>query len=49
MLLAVCTADAASDAASVILTDRPLAVCSTEECYARNRRAVTVLHAGGMM
>ena len=29
--------------------ERPLAVCSTEECYARNRRAVTVLHAGGMM
>ncbi|MBL9059306.1 MAG: peptidoglycan-associated lipoprotein Pal [Mangrovicoccus sp.] len=28
--------------------ERPLEVCSTEECYARNRRAVTVLAAGGM-
>ncbi|RLJ60582.1 peptidoglycan-associated lipoprotein [Litoreibacter meonggei] len=26
--------------------ERPLAVCSTEECYAKNRRAVTVISAG---
>ena len=26
--------------------ERPLAVCSTEECYAKNRRAVTVIAAG---
>ena len=26
--------------------ERPLAVCSTEECYSQNRRAVTVLAAG---
>ena len=26
--------------------ERPLEVCSTEECYAQNRRAVTVLAAG---
>ena len=26
--------------------ERPLAVCSTEECYSQNRRAVTVLGAG---
>lgn len=28
--------------------ERPLEVCSSEECYARNRRAVTVLATGGM-
>lgn len=27
--------------------ERPLAVCSSEECYAQNRRAVTVLGAAG--
>jgi len=27
--------------------ERPLELCSTEECYAQNRRAVTVLSAGG--
>lgn len=27
--------------------ERPLAVCSDEACYAQNRRAVTVLGAGG--
>jgi len=26
--------------------ERPLEVCSTEECYSKNRRAVTVLAAG---
>ena len=26
--------------------ERPVAVCSDEECYSRNRRAVTVLSAG---
>ncbi len=26
--------------------ERPIAVCSTEECYSQNRRAVTVLAAG---
>lgn len=26
--------------------ERPIAVCSTEECYAQNRRAVTVVAAG---
>jgi len=26
--------------------ERPLAVCSTEDCYARNRRAVTVISIG---
>ena len=28
--------------------ERPLAACSTEECYAQNRRAVTVLSVGGV-
>lgn len=27
--------------------ERPLAVCSSESCYSQNRRAVTVLQAGG--
>jgi peptidoglycan-associated lipoprotein len=27
--------------------ERPLAICSEESCYAQNRRAVTVLQAGG--
>ncbi|NIZ08950.1 peptidoglycan-associated lipoprotein Pal [Pseudooceanicola sp. HF7] len=27
--------------------ERPLAICSDESCYAQNRRAVTVLAAGG--
>ena len=27
--------------------ERPLAICSEESCYAQNRRAVTVLAAGG--
>lgn len=27
--------------------ERPLAICSDETCYAQNRRAVTVLTAGG--
>lgn len=27
--------------------ERPLAVCSDEECYSKNRRAVTVLQVGG--
>lgn len=27
--------------------ERPVEVCSTEACYARNRRAVTVLQTGG--
>ena len=26
--------------------ERPIEICSTEECYRRNRRAVTVLQAG---
>lgn len=26
--------------------ERPLAVCSTEECYSKNRRSVTVVSAG---
>ena len=26
--------------------ERPLAICSTEECYSKNRRAVTVVAAG---
>lgn len=26
--------------------ERPLAICSTEECYAKNRRAVTVVSPG---
>ncbi len=28
--------------------ERPLAICSDESCYTQNRRAVTVLTAGGM-
>ena len=28
--------------------ERPIAVCSEESCYAQNRRAVTVLNAGGV-
>ena len=28
--------------------ERPLAVCSDETCYSQNRRAVTVLSAGGV-
>ncbi len=28
--------------------ERPIAVCSEESCYAQNRRAVTVLNAGGI-
>ena len=28
--------------------ERPLALCSEESCYAQNRRAVTVLTAGGL-
>lgn len=27
--------------------ERPLAVCSDEQCYSQNRRAVTVISAGG--
>jgi len=27
--------------------ERPIEVCSTEGCYAQNRRAVTVLATGG--
>lgn len=27
--------------------ERPIAVCSSESCYSQNRRAVTVLQAGG--
>ena len=42
-LLAVCTADAASDAASVILTDRPLVVCSTEDALSIAPFAVFVV------
>lgn len=29
--------------------ERPLAVCSTEECYSKNRRAVTALRPGAGM
>ncbi len=28
--------------------ERPIAICSDESCYAQNRRAVTVLSAGGV-
>ncbi|SPJ24745.1 peptidoglycan-associated lipoprotein Pal [Palleronia abyssalis] len=28
--------------------ERPIEVCSTEACYAQNRRAVTVIAAGGL-
>lgn len=28
--------------------ERPIEVCSTEDCYAKNRRAVTVIAAGGL-
>ena len=28
--------------------ERPIEVCSTEACYAKNRRAVTVIAAGGL-
>lgn len=28
--------------------ERPLAACSTESCYAQNRRAVTIISAGGV-
>lgn len=28
--------------------ERPLEICSEEACYAKNRRAVTVLNAGGV-
>ena len=28
--------------------ERPLAICSDEACYSQNRRAVTVLNAGGL-
>jgi len=28
--------------------ERPLAACSTEECYSQNRRAVTIISAGGL-
>ncbi len=28
--------------------ERPIEICSEESCYAQNRRAVTVLSAGGM-
>ncbi len=28
--------------------ERPLAICSDESCYSQNRRAVTVLSAGGL-
>ncbi len=28
--------------------ERPIAICSDEACYAQNRRAVTVLRAGGL-
>ena len=28
--------------------ERPLAICSDEACYAQNRRAVTVIAAGGL-
>src|SRR5690606_16203522 len=29
--------------------ERPLAICSTEECYSKNRRAVTVVSPGAGM
>ncbi|WP_298565733.1 peptidoglycan-associated lipoprotein Pal [uncultured Aliiroseovarius sp.] len=29
--------------------ERPLEICSEESCYAKNRRAVTVLAAGGLV
>lgn len=29
--------------------ERPLAICSTEDCYSKNRRAVTALRAGAGM
>ncbi len=28
--------------------ERPIEICSTEECYSKNRRAVTVVAAGGL-
>ena len=28
--------------------ERPIAVCSSEDCYAQNRRAVTVISGGGV-
>lgn len=28
--------------------ERPIAICSTEECYSKNRRAVTVIAAGAL-
>lgn len=28
--------------------ERPIEICSTESCYAQNRRAVTVIAAGGL-
>ena len=28
--------------------ERPLEICSEESCYSKNRRAVTVLNAGGI-
>lgn len=28
--------------------ERPIEVCSTEDCYAKNRRAVTVIAGGGL-
>jgi peptidoglycan-associated lipoprotein len=28
--------------------ERPVEVCSEEACYAKNRRAVTVIAAGGL-
>lgn len=28
--------------------ERPIEVCSTEVCYAKNRRAVTIISAGGL-
>ena len=28
--------------------ERPVAVCSDESCFSQNRRAVTVLNAGGL-
>ncbi|TRD21665.1 peptidoglycan-associated lipoprotein Pal [Palleronia caenipelagi] len=28
--------------------ERPIEICSTEACYAKNRRAVTVIAAGGL-
>ena len=29
--------------------ERPLAICSTEDCYAKNRRAVTAVKPGAGM